>query len=314
MSSIGIRDSAYLFVGGEDGETSAGGLVLVRGTEGPESDGSTTELGEPALELRLGSDMGETAHMEDLAALRQESTHVGAGVHGTGENIRMLVRGLRLADQTAENSRKSDSLLHGTTGRGGSQSLQVEGQVVLDGSRRLDGLNLEGGTDVGQGAGAEGQRLGVVCLPSLVLCAQIESARVLQVGREDNGLVASLARQLNAEVPGVESDKGKLGVVLDEVLLSELVEAVDGIAERACIANVLPCEGCKAGCTTCQSSCLYSRLLPQRQRLVLLQSGVMGVLTGFTRTLSRCSFGRDVSKYSFVVEAPAYLVAVLGIE
>jgi hypothetical protein len=243
---------AYLFVGGEDGETSTSGLVLIRGTEGPEGNGSTTELCEPTLELGLSGVVGKAAHVEDLAALRQEGSHVCAGVHGAGEDIGVLVGRLGLADQTAENSCKSDGLLHGTTRRGGSQGLQVEGQVVLDRGRRLNGLNLEGGTDVGQGAGAKGQRLGVVGLPSLVLGAQIEGARVLQVGREDDGLVASLTGQLDAEVPRVKGDKGKLEVVLGEVLVGELVEAVDGIAERASVADVLPGEGGKAGCTTGQ--------------------------------------------------------------
>lgn len=89
-------------------------------------------------------------------------------------------------------------------------------------------------------------------LPSLVLGAKVEGARVLQVGGKDDGLIASLTGQLDTEVPRVKSDKGKLVVVLDEVLLGELVEAVDGIAEGACIADVLPGKGCKAGCTICQ--------------------------------------------------------------
>jgi hypothetical protein len=226
--------------------------MLVRGTEGPEGDGSTTELCEPTLELGLGGVVGKTAHVEDLAALRQEGSHVCASVHGASEDIGVLMGRLRLADQTAEDSCKSDGLLHGTARRGGGQGLQVEGQVVLDRGRRLNGLNLKGGTDVGQGAGAERQRLGVVSLPSLVLGAQVEGARVLQVRRENDGLVASLTGQLDAEVPGVKSDKGELEVVLGEVLLGELVETVDGIAERASVADVLPGKGCKAGCTTCQ--------------------------------------------------------------
>lgn len=145
-----------LFVGGEDGEASTSGLVLVGGAEGPESDGPTTELSEPTLELGLGGVMRKSAHVKDLATLRQESTHVCAGIHGAGEDIGVLVGRLRLADQTAKDSCKGDGLLHGATRRGGSQSLQVERQVVLDGSRGLDGLNLKGSTDVGQGTGAEG--------------------------------------------------------------------------------------------------------------------------------------------------------------
>lgn len=196
-----LERSVYLFVGREDGEASTSGLVLVGGAEGPEGDGSTTELSEPTLELGLSGVMRKAAHVKDLATLRQESTHICAGVHGAGEDIGVLVGGLRLADQTAKDSCKSDSLLHGTTRRGGSQSLQVERQVVLDGSRGLDRLNLKGSTDVGQGAGAEGQRLGVVSLPSLILGAQVEGARMLQVGGEDDGLIASLTGQLDTEIP-----------------------------------------------------------------------------------------------------------------
>lgn len=244
----------HLFVGREDGKASAGGLVLVGGAQSPEGNGSAAELGEPALELRLGRVVGEAAHVEDLAALRQEGADVGTGIHGAGQDVGVLVGRVGLADQAAEDSGESDGLLHGAAGRGGSESLQVEGQVVLDGSRRLDGLDLEGSTDVRQSRRAKGQRLGVVGLPSLVFGAQVEGARVLQVGREDDGLVARLTRQLDAQVPRVERDKGKLEVVLGEVLGSELVEAADGIAERACIADVLPCQRREAGCTTCQST------------------------------------------------------------
>lgn len=154
--SMRLECSVYLFVGGEDGEASTSGLMLVGGAEGPESDGSTTELSEPTLELGLGGVMRKSTHVKDLATLRQESTHVCAGIHGAGQDIGVLVGRLRLADQTAKDSCKGDGLLHGTTRRGGSQSLQVERQVVLDGSRGLDGLNLKGSTDVGQGTGAEG--------------------------------------------------------------------------------------------------------------------------------------------------------------
>jgi hypothetical protein len=101
--------------------------------------------------------MRESTHVQDFAALRQEGAHVGTGIHGTGENVGVLVGRLRLANQTTENSSQSDGLLHGTAGRGGSQGLQVEGKVVLDGSRRLDRLDLESGTNVGQGRRAKGQ-------------------------------------------------------------------------------------------------------------------------------------------------------------
>jgi hypothetical protein len=38
----------------------------------------------------------------------------------------------------------------------------------------------------------------VVLLPALVLCSQVKGAGVLEVGREDDGLVASLPRKLDA--------------------------------------------------------------------------------------------------------------------
>lgn len=68
----------------------------------------------------------------------------------------MFLRGLRLANQATEDTSKGNCLLHGTSRRGGSQGLQMEWQVVLDGGARLDGLDLEGSADVGQHRGAKG--------------------------------------------------------------------------------------------------------------------------------------------------------------
>ena len=148
MRSIEDQSGSYLFVGGKDSETGAGGLVLLRGPQGPEGNGTTAELGEPALELRLCGVVGQTRHVQDLASLGQEGAHVGASIHGTGQDVRVLVRGLGLADQATEDARQGNSLFHGTSGRGRGQSLQVEGEVVLDGGAGLDSLDLEGGTDV----------------------------------------------------------------------------------------------------------------------------------------------------------------------
>lgn len=251
-------DRTYLFVGRENGKASAGRLVLVRSPEGPESNWSTTELGEPALQFGLGGVVGQAAHVKNLAALGKESPDVGTSIHGPGEDVGVVLWGLRLADQAAKDTSEGDGLLHGASGRGRSKSLQVEGQVVLDGSRGLDGFNLKGGTDVSEGAGAKGQRLGVVCLPALVLGTQVEGARVLQIGREDDGLVSCLTRQLDTQVPGVKGDKGKLVVVCEQVLLGEGIESVDCIAEGTSIADVLPGQGGEACCSAMsgQPSCV----------------------------------------------------------
>jgi hypothetical protein len=94
----------YLFVRGEDGKASARGLVLLGSAQRPKGNGSAAKLGEPALQLRLGGVMGKTRHVKHLAALRQEGTNIGASVHGAGENIRVLVGRLRLADESFEHA------------------------------------------------------------------------------------------------------------------------------------------------------------------------------------------------------------------
>lgn len=117
---------------------------------------------------------------------------------------------------------------------------------MLNGGRGLNGFDFQSGTDVGEGAGTEGKRLGMVSLPTLVLGTKIKGARVLQVGREDDGLVSSLPRKLHTEIPRVQRHEGKLQVLADEVFLSEGVETVDGIAESACRAHMFPGESSQA--------------------------------------------------------------------
>ena len=117
----------------EDGETCACGLVLIRRAQRPECNGSTAELSEPTLELRLCGVVGQATHVEDLASLGQKGTHVGAGVHGLGEYVGVLLWGLAFADQAAKYPGKRHSLFHSPPWRGGGQCLQVKGQVVLDG-------------------------------------------------------------------------------------------------------------------------------------------------------------------------------------
>lgn len=86
----------------------------------------------------------------------------------------------------------------------------------------------------------------MVLLPSLVFGAEIESARVLQVRGEDDSLVSGLARKLDAEIPGIESDKNKVEVLGGQVLGSKGVESGDGISKGTRVSDVLPSQGSQA--------------------------------------------------------------------
>lgn len=242
------RRVSYLLVGREDGKASARGLVLIRRAQGPEGNRATSKLGEPALQLRLCGVVRQAAQVQDLAALSQESAHISVRIHRAGQDLGVLVGRLRLADQAAEHASERDGLLHGTARGGRGQCLQVEGQVVLDGGGGLHGLHFEGGADVGEGAGTERQRLRVMSLPALILGAQVKGARVLQVGRQDDSLVAGLAGQLHPKIPGVQGHKGKLELFAGEVLLSKRIKPGDGIPESARRADMLPGESCQACC------------------------------------------------------------------
>lgn len=68
-------------VRGKDGKALTGGLVLVGGLQSKEGYGAATVLGVPALELGLGSVVGQAGHVKHLRALGEEGAHVGAGVH-----------------------------------------------------------------------------------------------------------------------------------------------------------------------------------------------------------------------------------------
>lgn len=84
---------------------------------------------------------------------------------------------------------------------------------MLNRSTRLDWLHLKSSTDIRQHGGAEWQRLGVVLLPTLVFCSEIEGSGVLQVWWEHNRFVTSFPRELYAKVPGIESDEGEVEVL-----------------------------------------------------------------------------------------------------
>ena len=233
---------AYLFVGRKNGETRASGLVLIGRTQRPEGNRATAELGEPALEFRLCSVMGKTAHVQNLTPLREESANVGAGIHWFCEHVGVVLRRLGFADESSEHACKCDCLFHSPPWRGRSEGLQVERQVVLNRRRRLHRLNLKGSADIGQGTGAERQALGMVRLPALILGAQIKSTRMLQVGGQYNGLVTGLTGQLHSKIPAIKGDESKLKVLGQEVILGKGVEAIDGVAEGACITHLIPCQ------------------------------------------------------------------------
>ena len=235
-------------MGRKDGEAGSSGLVLLRSAKSPERNGPTAVLGEPALQLRLGGIVRQARHVQNLAALRQESANVSTGIHRPGKHIRMLMSGLRLANQAAQDTGKGDSFLHSTARRRRSKSLQMEGQVVLDGSAALDSLHLKSRADVSKRRGAERQRLGVMLLPSLVFGAQIESARMLQVGGKDNGLIAGFPRELDAQIPSLEGDENEVEVGASQVFGSKSIEAVDGIPEGTGVADMFPREGRQARC------------------------------------------------------------------
>jgi hypothetical protein len=80
--------------------------------------------------------------VKDLATFGEESTNVSASIHGARENLGMLMRRLRLADESFENASQGDGFLHCAAGRGRGESLQVERQVVFDRGRGLYGLDF----------------------------------------------------------------------------------------------------------------------------------------------------------------------------
>jgi hypothetical protein len=86
----------------------------------------------------------------------------------------------------------------------------------------------------------------MVLLPALVLGSQIERPRVLEIWRQDYSFVASFAGKLNSEIPRIESYKGEVEVLRDEVFRGKRIEAVDCVAESSCIAYMLPSKCCQA--------------------------------------------------------------------
>lgn len=71
---------------------------------------------------------------------------------------------------------------------------------------------------------------------------------MLQIRWENHGLVAGLARQLDTEVPRVECNESEFEVLRSDVFSVKVCETIDGVAEGAGVADLVPCEGCQAGC------------------------------------------------------------------
>lgn len=70
------------------------------------------------------------------------------------------------------------------------------------------------------------------------------------------------------------------------------IKAVDGISESTRITNMLPCQSSQTGCKTIRlanTHIIGSRMAKKsvKEEFDLLQRGVIGVLIGLTRTLSR---------------------------
>lgn len=68
---------------------------------------------------------------------------------------------------------------------------------------------------------------------------------MLQVWRQDDRLIPGFSRQLNAQVPRIEGDKGEFKVLCGQVFVDECVKPGNCISEGTCIANVFPRESCE---------------------------------------------------------------------
>jgi len=156
----------------------------------------------------------------------------------------MLVRWLRLSDEPTEHPRERDGFFHGAPWRSWGQSLQMEGKVVLDRCRRLYRFDLQRRTNVGEGAGSEGQRLGVVLLPALIFGPKVEGPRMLKVWGQDDGFIPCFSRKLDAEVPRVQGDEGEFEIIGQQMFLRERIEAVDGVTEGTGGADMFPSQSC----------------------------------------------------------------------
>jgi hypothetical protein len=101
---------------------------------------------------------------------------------------------------------------------------------------------------------------------------------VLEVRWQNHRLIARFPRQLDPQVPQVEGDERELVVLGQDVLLCEGTKTVDGIAEGARVADLVPSERGQACCRCTSANCNAAVL----ECFDLLHKAVMGVFTGFT--------------------------------
>jgi hypothetical protein len=152
----------------------------------------------------------------------------------------MIGERLRLSDKTSQNSGKCDCFFEGAARILRSKSLKVEGKIVLDWCRRLNGFNFKSCTNICKSTGAKRQRLWMMRLPVLVFGAEVEGARVLEVRWQNNRLVTRLTWQLDPQIPCIQGHKRKFQVVGQEMLLCELVKPIDGFAEGTGMLDMFP--------------------------------------------------------------------------
>lgn len=92
--------------------------------------------------------MRQTRHVQNLAPLGKERPDICPRIHRSSQHIGVILGGLRLANQATKNAGQGNGLFHCAARRGGSQSLQVERQVMLNRCTGLDWLDLESSADV----------------------------------------------------------------------------------------------------------------------------------------------------------------------
>ena len=251
------RVGTDLLVTAKDDEATATRFATLGRADSPEGDGAAAELREPALKLALGGVVGEAGEVDDLGTLAEEGADVTAGIERAGEDAGSSAgvgrRRTRLLEERPEAAGEGESLLQCTARRRWSESLQMEGETAgnLSGGAHL--FDLKASTNGGEVGGAEREGLWVVRLEGLIFAAKTEEDWVLEVRRENDALVTSLAGQLYAEVPRHESDEGegrsvtRVGILGSEIVLCVGVECENGSAEVSGIADVLPCQGGERG-------------------------------------------------------------------
>lgn len=115
------------------------------------------------------------------------------------------------------------------------------------------------------------------------MCESVGSVEDTGAGRTLCHGPREATAQVHTQIPRIEGDESELVVLGQDVPLCEGIKTVDGIAEGARIADLVPSEGGQACCRYTSANCNAAAL----ECFDLLHNAVMGVFTGFTRTLSR---------------------------